>query len=122
VPSGAQDESDDSAVDFSCLSGQRIGIYTLEERAANSARAHIERVAHGIDVRLNHDLKATQSLKELARNCDILLVVTASATHTATDAIKAARKQARTESVNSSGASAIIDALSRLCAVEDIAA
>ena len=122
VPSGAQDESDDSAVDFSCLSGQRIGIYTLEERAANSARAHIERVAHGIDVRLNHDLKATQSLKELARNCDILLVVTASATHTATDAIKAARKQARTEYVNSSGASAIIDALSRLCSVEDIAA
>lgn len=122
VPSGAQDESDASAADLRCLADQRIGIYSLEERAANSAKAHIERVAPGIDIRLNHDLKATQSLKDLAKNCEILLVVTASATHAATDAIKAARKQGRTEYVNSSGASAIIEALGRFCEIDEVAA
>lgn len=122
VPSDAQDESDASTADLRCLTGQRIGIYSLEERAANSAKAHIDRVAPSIDVRLNHDLKATPSLKDLAKNCDILLVVTTSATHAATDAIKATRKQGRTEYVNSSGASAIIEALGRFCAIDEAAA
>lgn len=122
VPPGAENEAGSEALDLRCLEGQQIGIYSLEERAANSARAHIERVAPGVDVRLNHDLKATPTLKDLAKNSDVLLVVTASATHAATDAIKAARKQGRTEYVNSTGASAIIDTLSRLCAIDDVAA
>jgi hypothetical protein len=122
IPNGAQDASDESVPDFSCLAGLRIGIYSLEERAANSAKAYIDRVAPGIDVRLNHDHNATQALKDLAKHCDIMLVVTAAAKHAATDAIKATRKQGRTEYVNSSGASSIIDALARHCSIEDVAA
>jgi len=122
VPSGAQDDPEESVHDLRCLIGQRIGIYSLEERAANSAKAYLDRVAPGIDVRLNHDHKATQALKDLAKHCDIMLVVTAAAKHAATDAIKAARKQGTTEYVNSSGASSIIDALARHCSIEDVAA
>lgn len=106
-------------VDLRCLAGQRIGIYSLDERSANSVRAHVERVAPGADVRLSHDLKATKPLKDLAQNSDILLVVTTAATHSATDAIKAARRGGRTEYVNANGASALIDALSRYCSLED---
>ncbi len=110
---------DKSLIDLSCLTGQRIGIYSLDERSSNSARAHVERVAPGVEVRLSHDLKATKPLKDLAQNSDILLVVTTAATHSATDAIKAARHSGRTEYVNSNGSSALIDALSRYCSPDE---
>ena len=69
-----------------------VGIYTLSERVSGRAKAMLEDLYPGVDVRINSDHVGTASLKSLAREADIFIVNTASAKHAATNFISANRK------------------------------
>lgn len=65
------------------LAGKKILIYTLMEGAAHRAKAKIEGRL-GAEVRLNHDHKATATLKAGLDWADIVISVTRAAQHAAT--------------------------------------
>lgn len=70
------------------LRGKRLGIYSLNESAARRAKSLLEEeLARDVDIRLDHSTVGTESLKTLARESDVLVVVTAAATHAATEFI-----------------------------------
>lgn len=71
------------------LSGKLIAIYTLTESAAAQAVQRLHVHAPGADVRVSSEHVGTKALKSLAENADLFVVVAASATHAATDFIRA---------------------------------
>jgi len=71
------------------LSGKLIAIYTLTESAAAQAVQRLHLHAPGADVRVSSEHVGTKALKSLAENADLFVVVAASATHAATDFIRA---------------------------------
>ncbi len=73
------------------LSGKLIAIYTLTESAGNQAVEALRALAPGVDVRVNSDFGGSRPLRALAENADLFVVVAASATHAATDFIRAKR-------------------------------
>lgn len=73
------------------LSGKLIAIYTLTESAAAQAVQRLHLHAPGADVRVSSEHVGTKALKSLAENADLFVVVAASATHAATDFIRANR-------------------------------
>lgn len=85
-----QDETETSP--YARLDGKMVAIYTLSERVSGRAKAMLEDLYPGIDVRINSDHVGTASLKNLAREADIFVVNTASAKHAATNFISANRK------------------------------
>jgi hypothetical protein len=76
---------------FAPLDGLTIAAYTLTERAAKQFQNVIGTLAPGVKVQLAHDLDASTRLKQLARQADLFVLVTASATHAATDCVRATR-------------------------------
>ena len=77
--------------DQDALAGKLVAIYTLTESAAQRAKAIIQDMYEGVDVRLNHELDGSSQLKALARQADWFIVATRSAKHAATEFIKAER-------------------------------
>ena len=70
------------------LDGKRIAIYTLTEATARQAKAAIERASPGATVDVNSDYGGTPTLKALAENSDLFVMVWQSAKHAATDYIR----------------------------------
>jgi hypothetical protein len=95
------------------LSGRSVGIYTLNESAAVRAKYLIEQLCSNVKVRLNHDHGGSTPLKLIARDCDYMIVVTQSATHAATDSIKANRPKSSGDLIypGGRGAASIVSAL-----------
>jgi hypothetical protein len=77
------------------LGKRTIAIYTLTERAGRRAAEVLKRRAPGVRVDLFHDVVGSDRLEQAARNADVFVVVTASATHAATGVIDAERPPSR---------------------------
>ena len=73
------------------LDGKVIGIYTLTESAARQAERALLEFSPGAKVKLNSELVCSASLKSLARNADVFVLVKRSAKHAATDCVQANR-------------------------------
>jgi len=68
---------------FALLHNKLVGVYTLTESVGRRVRELLERRAPGVRVEVSNDRVATDRLKHLARNADIMILATASATHAA---------------------------------------
>jgi hypothetical protein len=75
--------------------GLSVAAYTLTERAARQFQQALEARAPGVRVSLCHDTVASNRLKQLARQADLFVMTTASATHAATICIEANRPSDR---------------------------
>ena len=73
------------------LDGKVIGIYTLTESAARQAEKALLEFSPGAKVELNSELDCSASLKALARNADVFVLVKRSAKHAASDCVQANR-------------------------------
>jgi hypothetical protein len=71
--------------------GLSVAVYTLVERAARQFQKILEARAQDVSVWLCHDTVASSRLKQLARQADLFVMVTASAKHAATICIEANR-------------------------------
>ncbi len=67
---------------------RRLGIYTLMEPAAKRAKVIIQAAHPDIEIIINADHVATPALRNMARDCDALLVATSCAKHAATGCIE----------------------------------
>jgi hypothetical protein len=76
---------DDSSVlvEHVDLSGKLLAIYTLTEGAARRAGSVLDRLFPGLDIQLNHDKTATDTLKALAKKADFFIFASKSAAHQA---------------------------------------
>jgi hypothetical protein len=94
------------------FAGKIIGIYSLEERAVERAAQLVTSVYRVRKVETNCDKVATDRLRLLADKSDILVVVTRSAKHAATEAIQVVRGSSRpTLYPKGKGSSSILQAL-----------
>jgi hypothetical protein len=66
------------------LANKTVAIYTLTESAGQRARDMLLHSYPGVVVQLSHDKVGNDRLKQLARNVDLFVMVTASAKHAAT--------------------------------------
>ena len=73
------------------LVGKMVAIYTLTVSAGAQAAEALLAIAPEVDVRVNSDHGGSRPLRALAENADLFVVVAASATHAATDFIRAKR-------------------------------
>ena len=73
------------------LNDKSIGIYTLTESVARQAKKALLEFSPGASVKLNSELDCSASLKALARNADVFVLVKRSAKHAATDCVHAHR-------------------------------
>lgn len=73
------------------LANLRIGIYTLTESSARQAASVLARVAPSAMVQTSFEHVGSAKLKALAENSDLLVITSLSATHAATDFIRAHR-------------------------------
>lgn len=73
------------------LCSMSVAIYSLTESASRQVQQILESTYSGVKVLLNHDLAGTTRLKQLARQSDLFVMVTASAKHAATEFITANR-------------------------------
>lgn len=73
------------------LAGQMVAIYTLTESAGAQAAETLRQIAPGVDVRVNSEHDGSRTLRSLAENADLFVIVAGSATHAATDAIRMRR-------------------------------
>jgi hypothetical protein len=76
---------------FAPLRTMSLSAYTLTERAGKQFQAVIEALAPGVKVSLAHDTEASPRLRQLARQSDLFVLVTASAKHAASDCVRANR-------------------------------
>lgn len=100
---------------LACLRRQRVGIYSLREASARSALNALVQTVPEVEVVLNHDTKGSDALRKLADNCQVLVLVTVAATHSATDVLRAVRGDRPIEYVNRTGTEAILQALRERC-------
>ena len=73
------------------LANLRIGIYTLTESAARQAASVLARIAPSAVVQTSSEHVGSAPLRALAENSDLLVITSLSATHAATDFIRAHR-------------------------------
>jgi hypothetical protein len=108
--SSGEMEDDESA--YAWLRDRSVCIYSLMVGASRRAAAVLRRLVPSISIALNDDHVATHDLNHLAQTADVFVVVTNSAKHAATLAIKAARKPGGvTIDCNSRGSSGILRAV-----------
>jgi hypothetical protein len=74
------------------LNGKTVAIYTLTEAVARRVKQILEASCADVRVQLSHDKVGSSRLRQLARESDLFVIATASATHAATDFIEAQRK------------------------------
>jgi len=73
------------------LAGKIVAIYSLTESAMAQAADTLKALVPDLDVRVASDHGGSRQLRALAENADLFVVVAASATHAATDFIRARR-------------------------------
>jgi len=86
-PLPPEDETGAAANPMKALEGHYIGIYTLTTSAGKRAAKLLKERVPSVDVKLNHAKVATDKLEAMAEHADVIVMVTSSATHAATDAI-----------------------------------
>ena len=90
---------------------RRIGIYTLTESAAHRACSLLERRYPGVKVELNHEHDASALLDGFVGRADVVVMVIASAKHSATNAIRRVCAPNQLIEVGSRGSTAIVRAV-----------
>ncbi len=94
------------------LGRRSVAIYTLTEEAGRRVKELLEQRCAGVTVRLSADHVGTDRLRDMARNADVFVMVTASAKHAATNFIEAHRPKDRPLlRLNGKGSASIIRAL-----------
>lgn len=78
---------------LSALRSMAVAIYSLTENASRQVQQILETNYPGVKVSLSCDLGGTSRLKQLARQADLFVMVTASAKHAATEFITANRSR-----------------------------
>ena len=76
---------------FKKLDGQKIGIYTLTEQSGRRVQNFLKENCENIKIFISSDKVATDRLKSIAENTDILVIAVASAKHAATGYLKKVR-------------------------------
>ena len=89
LTSGPGGESDPTLA--SRLAGKLVAVYTLTESAGAQAAEALLEIAPDVNIRVNSEHGGSRTLRALAENADLFIVVAASATHAATDFIRAKR-------------------------------
>lgn len=89
----------------------RIAIYTLSESAAHRAQSLLEARYPGTTIELNHEHDASALLEGVVRRADLVVMVIASAKHSATNAIRRLCPRSRLLEVGSRGSTAIVRAV-----------
>ncbi len=89
----------------------RIGMYSLDENALRRAAAAVRLLLPSADVRTAHDEVATDPLRSLAANTDVMIVATRVAKHQATEAIRDARGDAPITFASGKGSSSLLRAV-----------
>jgi hypothetical protein len=90
------------------LAGKSVAIYTLTESAARNARNQLGKLAPGLRIDLNHDQVGTRGLAALAERADLFIIASLSATHAATDFIRAICPLERLAYAPGKGAASIV--------------
>ena len=90
------------------LAGKSIAIYTLTEGAARNARDQLRELAPGLRIDLNHDQVGSRGLAALAERADLFIIAALSATHAATDFIRARCSNERLAYAPGKGAASIV--------------
>jgi hypothetical protein len=90
------------------LAGKSVAIYTLTEGAARDARDQLRTLAPDLRVDLNHDHVGTRGLAALAARADLFVIAALSATHAATDFIRAIRSSEHLANAPGKGAAGIV--------------
>ena len=106
------EDDDDEADPLSCLTGQRILLYSLRERAARQAASRIQSV--GAEVQISTAHVGSPQLAGQVDGSDLVVIVTAAAKHAATGFIEDCVRQDPIR-VNSAGMSSILMALEEYC-------
>ncbi|WP_224240923.1 protein DpdD [Hyalangium gracile] len=81
--------------DAKALANKKVVIYTLTEAAGRRVRDVLEETFPKVQVQLSHDKVGNDRLKQLARDSDLFVMVTASAKHAATLFIESHRPKDR---------------------------
>lgn len=81
--------------DARALANKKIAIYTLTEPAGRRVRDILEQTFPQVVVHLSHDKVGNDRLKQMARDADLFVMVTASAKHAATMFIESHRPKDR---------------------------
>lgn len=89
---------------------RRLGIYTLMEPAAKRAKVIIQAAHPDIEIIINADHVATPALRNMARDCDALLIATSCAKHAATGCIEQNQRGQPLLYVSGKGSSSILSA------------
>ncbi|WP_149361073.1 protein DpdD [Lolliginicoccus suaedae] len=100
---------------YESLRGKQILIYSLRERPARRAAATLRGLGGGTFVEVSTEQGGTPRLRQVARNADIIVVVTAAAKHAATTFIEDNSGSGPVVYANSVGTSSILQALSDHC-------
>ena len=87
-----------------------IGLYSLDEAATKRAKAAIESIFPGVEVKSSHDHVASDPLRAMTTNVDLMIVATKVAKHAATDAIREARGDLPLVYASGKGSSSIVRA------------
>lgn len=98
------------------LAGKCIALYSLDEGSLRRVGGVLEESGHEIEVRLFSDHGGTRALRDAARNADVFVVATRTATHAATDFITANRPPERAKVIfpSGKGSSSMLSALLEL--------
>jgi hypothetical protein len=90
------------------LKNKAILIYTLTEPAAQRVKSFLENTCEGITVHLSHDRGGSDRLRQWASNDDLVVIVTASAKHAATEFIEEYCPKENLLRINSKGSAALL--------------
>ncbi|PSN16983.1 hypothetical protein C7293_00190 [filamentous cyanobacterium CCT1] len=90
------------------LTNKTILIYTLTEPVAQRVKAFLEKACEGIKVHLSHAKGGSDQLKMWVTNDDLVIMVTASAKHAATNFIEKNRGELPLLRVNTKGSASIL--------------
>lgn len=93
------------------LKSMKVGIYSLLEPVLNRVKNYLEKKFKGISVTINNDHAATDKLKSLAQNSDIILFAGNAAKHQAYYCVKANAIKEKIVMVHGKGSSSVISAL-----------
>ncbi len=116
-PTASADEHEEKTLS-AALSGKSVAIYTLTEGAARNAAAQLKRLAPDLRVELNHDTVGTRALATLAEHADLFVIAALSATHAATDFIRARCPVTRLAYAPGKGAASIVRKVEEWASVE----
>lgn len=106
-----QEETPDESTEIDVLqklANKTILIYTLTEPVAQRVKALLEKACEGIKVHLSHAKGGNDQLKTWVINDDLVVMVTASAKHAATNFIESHRGSMSLIRVNSKGSAGML--------------